>query len=86
VEDVGCKEVWEFLYEVTSKMVENTPYSSGHKQIDPTRPGELDPMANMMISPFLKLAAVVLAKRAIVSMMNSASLSELSLRLMHRYI
>jgi hypothetical protein len=35
-------------------------------------------MANMMISPFLKSAAVVLAKKAIVSVMNSASLVELS--------
>jgi len=33
-------------------------------------------MANMMILPFLKLAEVVLAKRAIVGMMNSASLVE----------
>jgi hypothetical protein len=35
-------------------------------------------MANMMISPFLKSAAVVLAKRAIVGVMNSASLVEFS--------
>jgi hypothetical protein len=35
-------------------------------------------MANMMILPFLKLAAVVLAKRAIVGMMNPASLVEFS--------
>jgi len=31
---------------------------------------KLDPMANMMILPFLKSAAVVLAKRAIVGVMN----------------
>jgi hypothetical protein len=35
-------------------------------------------MANMMILPFLKSAAVVLAKRAIVSVMNSANLVEFS--------
>jgi len=37
-------------------------------------------MANMMISPFLKSAAVLLAKRAIaiVGVMNSASLVEFS--------
>jgi hypothetical protein len=35
-------------------------------------------MANMMISPFLKSAAVVLAKRAIVLGLNSASLVEFS--------
>jgi hypothetical protein len=35
-------------------------------------------MANMMISPFLKSAAVVLAKSAIVGVMNSASLVEFS--------
>jgi hypothetical protein len=35
-------------------------------------------MANMMTSPFLKSAAVVLAKRAIIGVMNSASLVEFS--------
>jgi hypothetical protein len=35
-------------------------------------------MANMMILPFLKSAAVVLAKRAIVGVMNSASFAEFS--------
>ena len=35
-------------------------------------------MANMMISLFLKLAAVVLAKRVIVGVMNSATFDEFS--------
>jgi hypothetical protein len=35
-------------------------------------------MANMMISPFLKSAAVVLAKRAIVGLLNSATFAEFS--------
>jgi len=36
-------------------------------------------MANMMISPFLKSAAVILAKKAIVCVMNSASVVEFNL-------
>ena len=40
--------------------------------------GEIGPMANMMILPFFKSAAVVMAKRAIVSVINSASLVEFS--------
>jgi hypothetical protein len=35
-------------------------------------------MANMMISPFLKSAAVVLAKRTIVGLLNSATFAEFS--------
>ncbi len=35
-------------------------------------------MANMTISPFLKSAAVVLAKRAIVGLLNSATFAEFS--------
>jgi hypothetical protein len=35
-------------------------------------------MANMVISPFLKSAADILAKRAIVGLMNSATFAEFS--------
>ena len=40
--------------------------------------GQLDTMVNMMILPFLKSAAVILAKRAIVDLMNSATFAEFS--------
>jgi len=44
-----------------------------------TRPGELDPMANMMILPFFKsAAAVILEKRVIVGLLNSATFAEFS--------
>jgi hypothetical protein len=35
-------------------------------------------MANMMISPFFKSAAAILAKRAIVGLLNSATFAEFS--------
>jgi hypothetical protein len=35
-------------------------------------------MANMMILPFFKSAAVILAKRAIVGLLNSAFFAEFS--------
>jgi hypothetical protein len=35
-------------------------------------------MANMMISPFFKSAAVLLAKKAIVGLLNSATFAEFS--------
>jgi hypothetical protein len=35
-------------------------------------------MANMMLSPFFKSAAVILAKRAIVGLLNSATFAEFS--------
>jgi hypothetical protein len=36
-------------------------------------------MVNMMILPFLKSAAVILAKRAIIGLLNSATLVEFSM-------
>ena len=68
-------------------MVENIEYDIGAQANRPpkhryacgaTRRGELDPMANMMISPFLKSAAVILAKRAIKGLLNSAYFAEFS--------
>jgi hypothetical protein len=35
-------------------------------------------MANMMMSPLFKSAAVILAKRAIVGLLNSATFAEFS--------
>ncbi len=43
------------------------------------RRNSIDPMANMMILPFFKSAAVILAKRAIVGLLNSATFAEFSL-------
>ncbi len=68
-------------------MVKNIEYDIGAQANWPpkhwsarggTRPGELDPMANMMISPFFKSAAVKLAKKAIVGLLNSATIAEFS--------
>jgi hypothetical protein len=76
-----------YLLFVTSTMVENIEYDIGAQANWPpkhrsargaTQPGELDPMANMMISPFFKSAAVKLAKKGIVSLLNSATFAEFS--------
>jgi hypothetical protein len=40
--------------------------------------GQLDTMANMVLLLFLKSAAVIMAKRAIVGMLNSATFAEFS--------
>ncbi len=40
---------------------------------------ELDNMANMVLLPFFKSAAVIMSKRAIVGMLNSDNFAEFSL-------
>ena len=61
--------------------------TSGRKHIDPLNIGPLggplgreneDPMANMMISPFFMSAAIILAKKAIAGLLNSATVAEFS--------
>ena len=60
------------------KFYQYSPYPKHRSARGASRPGELDPMANMMISPFFKSAAVILAKRAIAGLLNSATFSEFS--------
>ncbi len=40
---------------------------------------QLDTIASMMLSPFLKSAAVILAKRAIVGLLRTATFAEFKL-------